>query len=61
LAVGEGLRRRIRVTRDNPAAIGMRVFTKGIDRESARAQIQIEIEGDRDLEEKVLQLTVIVA
>ena len=38
--------------------LAWRIFTKGIDRESARAQIQIE--GDRDLGEKVLQLTAIV-
>ncbi len=42
-----------------PQAIAWRVFTKGIDRESARAQVQIE--GDRALGEKVLELTAIVA
>jgi len=42
-----------------PPQLAWRVFTKGVDRESARAQIQIE--GHRDLEEKVLQLTAIVA
>jgi uncharacterized protein (TIGR03083 family) len=41
-----------------PQQIAWRVFTKGIDRESARAQIQVE--GDRDLGERVLQLTAIV-
>jgi uncharacterized protein (TIGR03083 family) len=38
--------------------LAWRVFTRGIDRESARAQIQIE--GNRDLGEKVLSLTAIV-
>jgi len=38
--------------------LAWRVFTKGIDRDSARTQI--EINGDRDLGEKVLQLTAIV-
>jgi len=41
-----------------PQELAWRVFTKGIDRHSARAQI--EIEGDRDLGEHVLQLTAIV-
>jgi hypothetical protein len=41
-----------------PEELAWRVFTKGIDRESARAQIQIE--GDRDLGEKMLELTAIV-
>jgi hypothetical protein len=34
------------------------VFTRGVDRDSARAQIAIE--GNRDLGEHVLQLTAIV-
>jgi hypothetical protein len=38
--------------------LAWRVFTKGINRDSARAQI--EIEGDQDLGERVLQLTAIV-
>jgi hypothetical protein len=38
--------------------LAWRVFTKGIDRDSARSQI--EVKGDRDLGEKVLQLTAIV-
>jgi len=38
--------------------LAWRVFTKGIDRDSARAQI--EIQGNRDLGEKVLRLTAIV-
>jgi len=41
-----------------PQELAWRVFTKGIDRDSARAQI--EIEGNRDLGEKVLHLTAIV-
>ena len=42
-----------------PQAIAWRVFTKGIDRESARAQVRIE--GDSALAETVLELTAIVA
>jgi uncharacterized protein (TIGR03083 family) len=42
-----------------PQELAWRVFTKGIDRNSARAQI--EIEGNRDLGEKVLDLIAIVA
>jgi uncharacterized protein (TIGR03083 family) len=42
-----------------PQAIAWRVFTKGIDRESARAQVQIQ--GDLRLGETVLGLTAIVA
>ena len=41
-----------------PQEIAWRVFTKGIDRESARAQIRIE--GDQALGEHVLGLTAIV-
>ena len=41
-----------------PQELALRVFTKGIDRELARAQIKVE--GDRDLGETVLQLTAIV-
>jgi len=41
-----------------PQELAWRVFTKGIDRESARAQIAVE--GNRDLGEKVLHLTAIV-
>ena len=41
-----------------PQELAWRVFTKGIDRDSARAQI--EIEGNRELGEKVLSLTAIV-
>jgi uncharacterized protein (TIGR03083 family) len=41
-----------------PQELAWRLFTKGIDRDSARAQI--EIEGNRELGEKVLQLTAIV-
>jgi len=41
-----------------PQALAWRLFTKGMDRSSARAQIQID--GDRDLGEKVLSLTAIV-
>jgi uncharacterized protein (TIGR03083 family) len=41
-----------------PQELAWRVFTKGIDRDSARAQIAFE--GNRDLGEKVLQLTAIV-
>jgi uncharacterized protein (TIGR03083 family) len=42
-----------------PQALAWRLFTNGIDRESARAQVQFE--GDPDLGEKVLSLTAIVA
>ena len=41
-----------------PQELAWRVFTKGIDRESAR--MQIALEGKRDLGEKVLDLTAIV-
>jgi len=41
-----------------PQELAWRIFTKGIDRDSARAQISVE--GDRDLGERVLQLTAIV-
>ena len=42
-----------------PQEIAWRVFTKGIDRESARAQIQME--GDHNLGNHALELTAIVA
>ncbi len=41
-----------------PAAVAWRIFTKGIDRKSAQAQV--EIEGDAALGERVLNLTAIV-
>jgi hypothetical protein len=41
-----------------PQELAWRVFTKGVDRDAARAQIKIE--GDRDLAGKVLELTAIV-
>ena len=41
-----------------PQALAWRLFTKGIDRDAARAEIQIE--GDRKLGERVLGLTAIV-
>jgi uncharacterized protein (TIGR03083 family) len=41
-----------------PQELAWRLFTKGIDRSSARARI--EIDGDRDLAEKILDLTAIV-
>jgi uncharacterized protein (TIGR03083 family) len=41
-----------------PQALAWRLFTKGIDRGTARAQIQLE--GNPELAEKVLQLTAIV-
>jgi len=41
-----------------PQDLAWRLFTKGVDRASARAQIAVE--GNRDLGEKVLQLTAIV-
>ena len=41
-----------------PQELAWRLFTKGIDRDSARSQV--EVNGDRDLGEKVLQLTAIV-
>ena len=41
-----------------PQELAWRVFTKGVDRDAARAQIQIE--GNRILGEHVLQLTAIV-
>ena len=41
-----------------PQELAWRVFTKGIDRDSARRQIAID--GNRDLGEKVLDLTAIV-
>jgi uncharacterized protein (TIGR03083 family) len=42
-----------------PQALAWRLFTKGIDRKEARAQLKIE--GDPGLGEKVLSLTAIVA
>lgn len=42
-----------------PQELAWRVFTKGIDRESARAQILMQ--GDRALGDRVLELTAIVA
>jgi uncharacterized protein (TIGR03083 family) len=42
-----------------PQSLAWRIFTKGIDRQSAREQI--EIHGDPGLGEKVLELTAIVA
>jgi uncharacterized protein (TIGR03083 family) len=56
LAVPQGTEFASRVT--IPQELAWRVFTKGIDRDSARAQINIE--GNRDLGERVLQLTAIV-
>jgi len=41
-----------------PPALAWRLFTKGVDRNAARAQI--EIEGDSALGERVLKLTAIV-
>jgi uncharacterized protein (TIGR03083 family) len=41
-----------------PQELAWRLFTKGVDRSSARAQL--EFEGDRDLGEKILHLTAIV-
>ncbi|HEX6494258.1 MAG TPA: maleylpyruvate isomerase N-terminal domain-containing protein [Acidobacteriaceae bacterium] len=41
-----------------PEALAWRVFTKGTDRDAARAQV--EIEGNRELGEKVLHLTAVV-
>jgi len=41
-----------------PQELAWRIFTKGIDRNSARRQIAVE--GDRRLGEKVLELTAIV-
>jgi uncharacterized protein (TIGR03083 family) len=41
-----------------PQELAWRVFTKGIDRDAARGQV--EIAGNRELGEKVLQLTAIV-
>jgi uncharacterized protein (TIGR03083 family) len=42
-----------------PQEIAWRVFTKGVDHESAKAQIRIE--GDRNLGDRILELTAIVA
>jgi uncharacterized protein (TIGR03083 family) len=41
-----------------PQALAWRIFTKGIDRDSARAQVAVS--GHRDLAEQVLHLTAIV-
>jgi uncharacterized protein (TIGR03083 family) len=41
-----------------PQELAWRVFSKGIDRDAARRQI--EVEGNRDLAEKVFQLTAVV-
>ena len=42
-----------------PQELAWRIFTKGIDRNSARTQVQIS--GDTNLGEKILDLTAIVA
>jgi hypothetical protein len=52
---GSGFAARVTV----PQELAWRLFTKGIDRSSARAQL--EIDGDPDLGEKILNLTAIVA
>jgi hypothetical protein len=41
-----------------PQSLAWRLFTKGIDRKSAR--VQVDIEGDTELGEKILSLTAIV-
>jgi uncharacterized protein (TIGR03083 family) len=41
-----------------PQELAWRLFTKGVDREAAREQV--EMEGDRDLSEPILRLTAIV-
>jgi hypothetical protein len=41
-----------------PQELAWRLFTKGIDRGAARAQI--EIEGNQELGEEVLHLTAII-
>jgi hypothetical protein len=41
-----------------PQALAWRLFTKGIDRDSVRAQITVE--GNPELGEKVLYLTAII-
>src|SRR5438093_3388744 len=41
-----------------PQELAWRLFTKGIDRESARAQVVVN--GDRDLAERIFHLTAIV-
>jgi hypothetical protein len=41
-----------------PQELAWRIFTKGIDRNSARAQVKID--GDPSLGEKVLSLTAVV-
>jgi uncharacterized protein (TIGR03083 family) len=41
-----------------PQDMAWRLFTKGVDRESARAQVRIE--GDRELGERILLLTAVV-
>ena len=56
MAFRETIGPRGRLPSEDTARIG--VFSKGIDRHSARTQM--EIEGDRDLEENVLRLTAIV-
>ena len=52
---GSGFAARVTVSQE----LAWRLFTKGIDRSSALAQL--EIDGDRDLGEKILNLTAIVA
>jgi hypothetical protein len=51
---GEKLASRVTI----PQELAWRIFTKGIDRDSARTQITVE--GNRHLGDKVLQLTAIV-
>jgi uncharacterized protein (TIGR03083 family) len=54
ISPGSGFTARVTV----PQELAWRLFTKGIDRSSARAQL--EIDGDQDLGEKILNLTAIV-
>ena len=42
-----------------PQEIAWRVFTKGIDRESARTQVRVE--GDLEMGLRILRMTAIVA
>jgi hypothetical protein len=42
-----------------PQEIAWRIFTRGIDRDSARAQLSIE--GDPHLAQHILELTAVVA
>ena len=58
LALREAVGRKVCIPRDHTQELAWRVFTKGVDRDTARAHI--EIQGNQELGEKILHLTAIV-